>query len=222
MQEFLSLDALGLAIALVFGLLIYLFGGVLGLFFLVTLIYFLVLSYIVTRFGRERKRKLGVYEQSRGWRNVFANGIVPLFAAVVYGFNLSYNIVPADWLVVAYVASVAAITADKFASELGVLDGKPIMLLTLKPARKGMSGGVTPLGLFASLVAALMISLVLFWYWNYLWIAVVSVSGLIGSMVDSVLGYFEEKGTGNKFTSNIGCAIAGWCVSLLLLLLLAP
>ena len=219
MVDFLSLDLPGLASALVFGLLIFLFGGPFGPFFLMTIIYFLVLSFIVTRFGSEKKRKLGVYERSRGWRNVFANGIVPLIGSVAYAFDLSYNFVPVKFLIIAYVASVAAITADKFASELGVLDGQPIMLLTLKPAKKGMSGGVTWLGLLMSFVAALLIGMVLLSYGSYRLILLVAVAGLFGSVVDSLLGYFEENGFGNKFTTNIGCAVAGWAISILLLLI---
>ena len=63
--------------------------------------------------------------------------------------------------IIGFLASLAAITADKFGSEIGVLDGRPTMIFTLKKVRKGTSGGVTALGLFAGLVAALIVSLLI-------------------------------------------------------------
>ena len=41
-----------------------------------------------------------------------------------------------------------------------------------------------------------------------LFVVIIAVSGLLGSVVDSIAGHFEEKGIGNKYTSNILCAIA--------------
>ena len=38
--------------------------------------------------------------------------------------------------------------------------------------------------------------------------------------MDSVFGYFEERGTGNKYTTNIACAITGAAVGAALLMLL--
>ena len=40
------------------------------------------------------------------------------------------------------------------------------------------------------------------------YVLIIAISGLLGSVVDSVAGHFEEKGIGNKYTSNILCAIA--------------
>ena len=99
-------------------------GLVVGIFgtpaFLVLLLLFLALAVIVTKYGYEKKRELGLYEHERSWENVLANGLVPTICAVLY---------PAiGWG--PYVGALAAITADKFASELGVLGGDPIYLLT--------------------------------------------------------------------------------------------
>ena len=38
--------------------------------------------------------------------------------------------------IIGFVASVAAITADKFESEIGIFDGMPRMIFTFKKAKK--------------------------------------------------------------------------------------
>ncbi len=221
MPTFLSLDIKGLLVALLFGLLIFVFGGARwGTFFLITIVYFLILSYIVTRMGEKTKVGLGLYERGRGWKNVVANGIVPLIFAFVFFLNSNQSFggfLPQTAVIAAYVASVAAITADKFASELGVLDDAPIMLLTLKKVERGTSGGVSPFGLLMSAFAAFLISLILLAFnVKVISVAAITFAGFAGGLVDSALGYFEEKGRGNKYTSNIGCAITGAVIALVI------
>jgi len=195
--------------------------GTWGPVFLLDLLLFLVLSAIVTRMGRMKKQGIGVYEAGRGWRNVLANGAMPVAAALLYWLNSLYAFMPSGILVLAYIASVCAITADKFASELGVLDGEPTMLLTLKKTKKGVSGGVTGLGLGAGLVGSAIIgSGAIFIGGGVAGVVVVTLAGFAGNLVDSILGYFEEKGIGNKFTSNFFCSVAGFLICLLVLLLL--
>ena len=204
------------------GILILVLGwGTWGPVFLLDLLLFLVLSAIVTRMGRMKKQGIGVYEAGRGWRNVLANGAMPVAAALLYWLNSLYAFMPSGILVLAYIASVCAITADKFASELGVLDGEPTMLLTLKKTKKGVSGGVTGLGLGAGLVGSAIIgSGAIFIGGGVAGVVVVTLAGFAGNLVDSILGYFEEKGIGNKFTSNFFCSVAGFLICLLVLLLL--
>jgi uncharacterized membrane protein len=45
-------------------------------------------------------------------------------------------------------------------------------------------------------------------------------SGFCGGLVDSLLGYYEEKGIGNKYTSNAICGIAGALIAMLIVGLL--
>jgi len=59
----------------------------------------------------------------------------------------------------AYSGAMAASLADSMASELGVLSkAQPRDILTMKPVVKGISGGVTFLGLGASLLGAVIIA----------------------------------------------------------------
>jgi uncharacterized membrane protein len=125
-----------------------------------------------------------------------------------------------------FICAVAAITADKFASEIGVLDGMPLSLLGKKKVRKGVSGGVTWLGLTVSVLAAAVIGILLVSVMGraalvnyYFAITVVTLSGFFGSLVDSLTGYYEEMHIGNKFTSNFLCSVAGAALGILIVVL---
>ncbi len=224
MRTFLTLDFRALALAIVIGLIIFFAGGQMGWFFLAVILFFLVLSAVVTRIGKKRKVRLGVYEESRGWKNVISNGIVPVVIVALFAFYPESAGKAASYAIIAaYISSVAAITADKFSSELGVLGNAPRMIFTFRKVKRGVSGGVTGVGLAAGLIGAALISTFgvtsgidfasLF--------AITTLSGLAGDIVDSAAGYFEEKGFGSKYTSNIAAAVAGAAIGGFLFLLIA-
>ncbi len=231
-MAFLTLDLKGIVAALALGFLM-LFFGHLNVLFVAFMLYFLLLSALVTNAGMGRKHALGVYEKSRSVANVLSNGVGPLifsfvfFAAMLGGAS---NIGIAA--LAGFGASVASVTSDKFSSELGVLDGQPKDILTLKSVKKGASGGITHFGLASGLFAALLISVpfafVVFKNGILLpggpafalyALVTITIGGFIGTIVDSVLGHFEEKGIGNKFTSNFICSICGGLVGMLFLAL---
>ncbi len=220
MLKVLTLDKAGVALAILMGILILFFGRNYGLLFLIDIAVFLVLSAIVTMFGKSRKEGIGMYETARGWKNVLCNGLVPLLLAFSYFLYSSMSVIPMGPLIAyLYIASVAAVTADKFSSEIGVLDGEPIMLVTMKYVKKGVSGGVTPLGMAAALVAAGAIGASAFLISGSLEVvAIIAISGFLGSLADSLLGYWEEKGVGNKYTSNFLCSMIGALICALLII----
>ncbi len=221
MTNVLTLDGKGAALALVFGVAILFFGRNLGVFFLFEMLLFLMLAALVTRAGIYKKKRLGVYEATRGWKNVVANGLTPLAVSFVYFINYSAGFLPRETVAIVYVASVAAVAADKFASEIGILDGDPVMLMSLRRVKKGTSGGVNALGIAAAFAAAVVIgSGVYLIGGSFVSIAVVAVSGLAGDIVDSVLGYWEEKKIGNKHTSNFACSVVGAAACVVILALL--
>ncbi len=231
-MAFLTLDLKGIIAALALGFLLLLFGD-LNIVFIAFMLYFLLLSALVTNAERGRKRALGVYEKSRSVANVLSNGTGPLIFSFIFFFAMLGG---ASGIAIAalagFGASVASVTSDKFSSELGVLDGQPKDILTLKGVKKGVSGGVTAFGLASGLFAALLISVpfafVVFKngimlpggpeFVLYSLVAI-TIGGFVGTITDSVLGHFEEKGMGNKFTSNFICSICGGLVGMLLLLL---
>jgi len=217
-----TLDEKGVVAALLLGVAILIFGGVLGPYFLLILLLFLMVSAVVTDLGKGKKELIGVYEKARGWKNVLANGGVPLALAILFAaasqLSKQYTLILP--IAIAYTASISAVMADKFASEVGVLDGVPVMLLTLRKVSKGTSGAVTWLGTIASALGSAIIALCIFLLYNSLfYFAIILVSGFVGSVVDTVFGYFEEQHIGNKYTSNLACAVAGALLAVLLLLL---
>jgi hypothetical protein len=50
----------------------------------------------------------------------------------------------------------------------------------------------------------------------FAFIFAIIVGGFIGTLVDSILGHFEEKGIGNKYSSNFVCSVAGGILSVIL------
>lgn len=193
------LDFAGLALAAAMGLAVAVFGQ---FAFLLLLLIFLAASVIVTKYGYEKKRDMGLYEHERSWENVLANGLVPAICAV-----LSPQI---GWG--PYVGSLAAITADKFASELGVLGGEPVFLLTMKKVKRGTNGAVTPFGLLMSLDGGLLIgifAMALFPNVSFWKVVAIGTIGFTGSAIDSIVGVLEERGIGTKATTNAICSLFG-------------
>lgn len=196
------LDKKGLALSAVMGVITLFFGGKECLALLLT---FLAISVMATRYGEDEKKERGIYEYERSWENVFSNGLVPTVLAVA-----SPLIGPMP-----FITSVAAVTADKFASELGVLGKKkPIFLFTLKEVQPGTSGAVSTMGTIMSFAGALAIGAAAIFLFGIKPSAalVIGAGGLAGSIADSIAGIAEEKGIGTKSTSNIICsAVGGIC-----------
>ncbi|RCK76744.1 MAG: hypothetical protein ANABAC_3169 [Anaerolineae bacterium] len=91
----------------------------------------------------------------------------------------------------AFCGSLAAANADTWATELGVLSTQPPrLLINGRRVPRGASGGVTWLGLFASLLGAMLIGGVAAFFVSEAWLTILAVSlgGMLGSLLDSVLG----------------------------------
>ncbi|MDD5095991.1 MAG: DUF92 domain-containing protein [Candidatus ainarchaeum sp.] len=192
------LDKPGLALAVLFGTSVFVFGGAQ---YLAIMLVFLMLALFVTKYGYYEKKEMGIYEHDRSWENVLSNGLVPAICAA-----LSPIIGPMP-----YVASVAAVTSDKFASELGVLSGEPISLDGFKRVKPGTSGAVSILGFIMSLCGAALIGISAIFLFGVTPTAalLITLAGFAGGVIDSLFGVLEERGLGTKGTTNIICAIAG-------------
>lgn len=193
------LDKGGILLAVIFGAAVLVFGGPP---YLALMLAFFVLAMAVTRYEYELKREMGLYEHERGWENVLSNGLLPALLALA-----SPYVGP-----IPFIASIAAITADKFGSEIGVLSAdNPLSVLDLKPVKPGTSGGMSTLGTVASLGGATVVGACAMFLFgiNPTQALLVGIAGLFGSLVDTVFGAFEERGFGTKGTTNFICSLAG-------------
>ncbi len=162
--------------------------------FSVPILLFFFLSSLLSKMGKNWKQRFADTFQKGGRRDlgqVLANGGI---AGVIV---LLWNYFPSDVWYFAFVGSIAAVTADTWATEIGVFSRfTPRDILTFKKVPPGTSGGVTLLGLSGSLFGSFIIvfagSLVTKRYENIaqamsLFLMVIG-AGLVGSMVDSILG----------------------------------
>jgi uncharacterized protein (TIGR00297 family) len=132
----------------------------------------------------------------RDWRQVLANGGVAAVAALT-----------APWfgeeaVLIMVAGSLAAATADTWATEIGSRSGRtPRLLLSRRPVPVGVSGGVTLPGTVGSVGGALGIGLVTaagisFVSTGAVPVAVglvVTAAGIGGSLVDSLLGETAQQ-----------------------------
>ena len=191
-----SLSLSGAVAAMGVGTLIFMFGS---LFWYRLLLVFFISSSIFSHFKRERKREVEELFAKTGCRDalqVLANG--GLGAVLVIFSFLSSDPLPYMML---YLGTIASVNADTWATELGVLNRQaPRHILTWKRVEKGTSGGISRLGLVASLCAAGLIGLL-----GFLWmrmeghsvspsvIFIGTMAGFIGALVDSLLGATVQK-----------------------------
>lgn len=192
-----ALSVNGVVGAILVGTLIFGAGGwVWGLL----LITFFVSSSWLSHYRKADKEELAekfAKGSRRDFGQALANGGLGAILAVVFARY------PEPLLFAAFVGVMATVTADTWATELGILNRTPPRLITTGEAvTPGTSGGVTRLGIWASVAGALLIgtiataltqiaSLLSGSGWSlraisYTLLAV--VGGLAGSLFDSLLG----------------------------------
>lgn len=200
----LLLDVPGVIASILIGALVFFMSGPFGLQNLIILFFFLFISVAATKYMHYEKKQKGVYEHERSWQNVLSNGGVAALSCV--GFYFTQN--PA-WIA-AFIGAVAGATADKFASELGVLSKRPISLGSFKSVKQGTSGAISLLGTYLSFIGPLLIGLAVYYFYTIdpFSIFIIALIGAAGSMVDSLFGVLEEMGIGTKSTTNLVCTIA--------------
>ena len=151
---------------------------------------FFLLSSLLSKFGKPRKAYLDlVFEKGsqRDHGQVAANGGIAGVLMIVHMFLGSEILYPM------YLGSLAAATADTWATELGTLGkSRPRLVTTWKPVAAGTSGGISLRGTLSGMAGAACIGLCgsLFVSPDLRWsiIAAAVVSGFVGSLADSFLG----------------------------------
>ena len=188
-----ALDRSGALAAAVSGGLIFGLGGFPWAVLLLT--FFISSSALSRAFAR---RKLELSEKfskggRRDWGQVFANGGLGALLAIVHTLR------PGEaWPWIAFAGAMAAVNADTWATELGVLSPSPPRLITTrKTVERGASGGISIQGSLASLGGAALVgilaALLSALYYPSLsgilfLILMVVLGGLSGAFFDSLLG----------------------------------
>lgn len=183
-----SLSVSGAWAAAITGGLIFGLGGIAWAVLLLT---FFISSSVLSRAYSGRKAKLAEkYSKGsrRDWGQVLANG--GLGALLAIGFAIMPH---ANWLWLAYAGAMAAVNADTWSTELGVLSPVPPRKITTgQKVEMGASGGVTLIGTLAALAGAILVGLAaVIFVPSHSWLVrlgLIILGGLTGSLVDSVLG----------------------------------
>lgn len=192
-----SLSGSGVVGAMVTGTLIFGFGGwAAGLLLLA----FFASSSALSHFREAQKSAVAEEKFSKGGKRdlsqALANGGMAALLAVVW------RLWPATIWFAALVGAIAAVNADTWATELGVLNPNPPRSITTgRVVPVGTSGGISPLGTGAALAGATLIGLVA-WLMAQLPVAwltpaysrspaiilVAAIAGLVSALFDSFLG----------------------------------
>jgi len=201
-------------------------GMVLGLFggigWLLLLVLFAFIGFLVTKYKMELKIRKGVQEGRKGernYRNVLANGAVPMAIAVLTFLAGWEGELPA----LIYMSAVCVAAADTTASELGVLSDRTYMITTLRRVPPGVDGGVSLYGtgwaVAASAFAALVGWLVIMGSMPSVLILVPVAMGVLGCFIDSVIGAtLETNGWVTKLWNNLTSMALGAAIALLILI----
>lgn len=152
------------------------------------LLVFFVSSSLLSRVYKQRKGSL---------KEKFAKGYQRDYAQVLANGSLGALLVLIHWftpdqigLWIAFIGSMAAVNADTWGTELGVLSTSPPRLITnWIEVEKGTSGGVTLLGYLASFAGGMIIGIFAAIFTSGAMVIVIAVlGGLAGATADSILG----------------------------------
>jgi uncharacterized protein (TIGR00297 family) len=126
------------------------------------LVAFFVSSSALSEWQAEDKAVLASrFEKSsrRDIEQVLANGGLPAALAVAQGLGEAGILPSVNWLP-AFVGALAAVTADTWATEVGLMaEMDPRLITTGEPVPRGTSGGVTIIGTLAATAGGIFIGL---------------------------------------------------------------
>lgn len=204
-----SLDYSGAIGALLVGIIL----TVANFSFFSALLTFFVSSSKLTKWKAEAKKRLDAEYQEggqRNWLQVFCNGGIPTEIALLYmiengpgeiaiNFSKQYT---ASWMCLSLLGALACSSGDTWASEVGSVASKrqPRLITTWEKVPIGTNGGVTFVGLIASILGGTVVGLAYlltqFMFVEDLglsppqWPIVLygAVAGFLGSILDSYLG----------------------------------
>ena len=202
-------DLSGLFSAALVGIILLVFAAPQGPQWFMIMLAFFILGSSATKYKFEYKKRIGVEQGksgARGYRNVFANGIVAAAAAVLFG------VFQQPLFVVMYVGCVATAAADTLASEIGVTGGIPRLITTFRKVPIGTNGGITLTGETVALLGGFVVSVVAMLL-NVItpqMMVICTLTGFVGTNIDSVIGAtLENKGFLGNAGTNLLATLGG-------------
>jgi uncharacterized protein (TIGR00297 family) len=187
-----------------------------GIGWFVILAVFVATGSATTAYGRETKVEIGLaeHDDGRGFRNVFANGVVAFVAVILHAVSSSPAV--ESFAVLGFVGCMATATADTASSEIGSVAGKPRLITTLERVPPGTDGGVSWQGEVITVAASVAVAVVayLVGFVTVEYAAVAAFGGIVGAHADSVLGatlegkYLDNEGV-NLSACTVGAVTAG-------------
>ncbi len=163
--------------------------GLGGLKWAVPILVFFFLSSILSKIRKKKNPGVETYFEKTGTRDVFqvlANGGIGGALIIINQFHHS------ELLYTFYVSSLAVFCADTWATEIGTYKKtKTVSVLNFKPVEQGVSGGISVNGIIGTILGAFIIPLSsLCWVTKniFIFMLIVTVAGVIGSVADSFLG----------------------------------
>ncbi|XP_069812031.1 transmembrane protein 19 isoform X2 [Dendropsophus ebraccatus] len=196
--------------------------------FFSALLMFFVTSSKLTKWRAEIKKTFDPeYKEGgqRNWLQVFCNGGVPAELALLYMVENGPGEMPIDfskeytasWMCLSLLGALACSAGDTWASEIAPVLSKssPRLITTWEKVPVGTNGGVTFIGLFASLLGGLCVGMAYFVtqliFVNDLeivapqWPIILygATAGLLGSIIDSYLGAIMQYSGFDESTGKI-------------------
>ncbi|OGO30016.1 MAG: hypothetical protein A2Z16_01825 [Chloroflexi bacterium RBG_16_54_18] len=159
------------------------------------LVFFISSSLLSRMFGSRKAALTEKFSKGsrRDWAQVTANGGLGALLALAWAIGDHPT-----WAWAAFAGAMAAVNADTWATELGVLNPAPPRLITtFKPVERGASGGVSPLGSLAAVGGAGLIAFIALVFTPggmdsfqtaLPILVVITVAGACGALFDSLLG----------------------------------
>jgi len=198
--------------------------------FLVSLLVFFLSSSKATKFKQDIKKKFdSEFKEGgqRNWLQVLCNGGMATELSLLYLLDVGSSDLPVDfrhhyrasWLGMGILGALACCNGDTWASELGAVlsKGEPILITTWKKVPRGTNGGISFPGLLVSAVGGMLVGV---GYFAGIYIATPStelamapeqwkviltgaLAGLLGSIIDSLLGATLQYSGKDKKTGKI-------------------
>lgn len=165
-------------------------AGIGGWSWLLTVLLFFLSSAAFTKLHHAKQGVKDISTVRNAWQ-VIANIVWAVISLSFFLFTQN------EIFILFFIAFVAAVTADTWASEIGpLLNKRCISLAHMRMVPAGTNGGISFFGSLAALTGASVVSAssyyIFFGHWNWAMIAILSISAFMACFADSLLGTFVE------------------------------